>query len=165
MKQKLFTFMIFSFLSSLLSASPMELGTPAPALSVTDHHGATIDLGAELSEGTALVFFYPKALTPGCTKQACSLRDGWSELQARHVKVFGVSSDTAETQTRFRDKHELPYTLIADTEKIVSNAFGRSPWSRQAYLFQNGKLVWFDLKASTSDQANDVLAALDGLEK
>jgi peroxiredoxin Q/BCP len=165
MKQALFSIMIFSFLSSLLPAAPLSIGATAPSLSVPDHEGKLIDLGAELSQGTTLVFFYPKALTPGCTKQACSLRDGWDELQARGVKVFGVSSDTAKTQASFRDKHTLPFTLLADTDKVVSKAFGKSPFSRQAYIFRDGTLVWLDLKASTSDQADDIIAALDALEK
>jgi len=164
MKTLVHTLMIFSFLHTLLLADPLELGSPAPQIEALTDAGATIDFGAALSEGTALVFFYPKAMTPGCTKQACSLRDGWDALQAREVKIFGVSSDTVETQAEFRDKHSLPFTLIADTEGTVSQAFGKGRWSRQAYLFKNGTLVWRDLKASTSGQADDVLAALDGLD-
>jgi len=101
-KTVLLSIMLLTFLNSLLSAEPIALGTPAPELTVLNDQGETIDLGAELSTGTALVFFYPKAMTPGCTKQACSLRDGWAELQARDVKIFGVSSDTAETQQNSR---------------------------------------------------------------
>lgn len=164
MKYKLFAIMTFSFISSLLTASPLEIGAAAPQITAPDHEGKPVDLGKELSEGTALVFFYPKALTPGCTKQACSLRDDWAELQARNVKIFGVSSDTAETQASFRDKHKLPFTLIADTDQVVSKAFGKNRWSRQAYIFRDGKLVWLDLKASTDEQASDVIAALDALK-
>jgi peroxiredoxin Q/BCP len=164
MKSKSFAIMIFSFISSLLAASPLEIGSAAPQITAPDHEGKQVDLGKELSQGTTLVFFYPKALTPGCTKQACSLRDGWDELQTRDVKIFGVSSDTAATQTVFRNKYNLPFTLIADTDQIVSKAFGKNRWSRQAYIFRDGKLVWIDLKASTSDQASDVLLALDALK-
>jgi len=81
----------------------------------------------------------------------------------RNVTVYGVSSDTARTQEQFRNTHELPFTLIADTDKSVSQAFGRGRWSRQAYIFNDGKLVWLDLKASTAKQADDVLSALDAL--
>lgn len=164
MKTPLLTLMIFSFLHSLLVADPLDLGSPAPQIEALTDQGETIDLGAALSAGTTLVFFYPKAMTPGCTKQACSLRDGWEALQAREVKIFGISSDTAETQAEFKDKHSLPFTLIADTEGAVSKAFGKNKWSRQAYIFKDGTLVWRDMKASTSDQADDVLAALDNLE-
>ena len=157
--------MITTLFSNLLSADALEIGSAAPQVSVLDHTGNTIELGAELSKGTAVVFFYPKAMTPGCTAQACSLRDAWDKLQERDIEVFGVSSDTAKVQSAFRDKHQLPFTLIADTDKVVSKAFGRGMWSRQAYIFKDGKLVWKDLKASTKNQAEDVLSALDSLDK
>lgn len=153
--------MIFSFLHNFLSAEALEVGSPAPQINAVTDQGETIDFGAALSKGTTLVFFYPKAMTPGCTKQACSLRDSWDELQAREVRIFGVSSDPAGTQAEFKSKYLLPFTLIADTEGRVSEAFGKGRWSRQAYIFRDGVLVWRDLKASTSEQADDVLAALD----
>ena len=156
--------MIFSLFANILSAA-LEVGSDAPQLSVIDHERNVVDLGAAFNTGTTVVFFYPKAMTPGCTKQACSLRDSWQILQQRGVTIFGISSDTAETQTNFRNKHQLPFTLIADTDKVVSKAFNKSRWSRQAYIFKDGKLVWRDLKASTTTQADDVLAALDQLEE
>ena len=126
--------------------------------------GTALDLGEALSVGTTLVFFYPKAMTPGCVKQACSLRDGWDEFQSRNVSIFGVSSDTAKTQAQFRDKYTLPFTLLADTDGQIADAFSKSRWSRQAYIFEDGILVWRDLKAATSKQATEILAALDELE-
>lgn len=163
MKRSLLLIMVLSLFSTHLSANPLTVGSDAPQLVAIDHEGASIDLGASFNEGITVVFFYPKALTPGCTKQACSLRDAWGLLKNRNVTVYGVSSDTASTQEQFRNKHELPFTLIADTDKSVSQAFGRGRWSRQAYIFNDGKLVWLDLKASTAKQADDVLAALDTL--
>ncbi|MEN8662594.1 MAG: peroxiredoxin [Lentimonas sp.] len=155
--------MIFSLFANLLSAE-IELGTAAPKISVIDQKGELVDLGAALGEGTALIFFYPKALTGGCTKQVCSIRDNWDVLKDRGVKAFGASSDTKELQKEFSERYELPFQLIADTEQVVSKAFGKNRFSRQAYLFQDGVLVWRDLKASTAKQAEDVLAALDKLE-
>jgi peroxiredoxin Q/BCP len=131
---------------------------------VLTDQGTALDLGEALSAGTTLVFFYPKAMTPGCVKQACSLRDGWDELQSRNVSIFGVSSDTAKTQAQFRDKYTLPFTLLADTDGQIADAFSKSRWSRQAYIFKDGILVWRDLKAATSEQATEILAALDELE-
>ena len=165
MKKFILPIMIFSFLNSLLSAEPLEVGSAAPQINAVTDQGETINFGETLSSGTTLVFFYPKAMTPGCTKQACSLRDGWEELQARDVQIFGVSSDTAKTQSEFKDKYTLPFTLIADTEGTVCKAFGKGRYSRQAYIFKEGVLVWRDLKAATSQQTSEVLAALDALEK
>lgn len=163
--KKLFALvMIFSLITSFLLADSLEIGSPAPQLKVLTDEGTTLDLGKALSEGTKVVFFYPKAMTPGCVKQACSLRDGWDELQSRNVSIFGVSSDTAKTQAQFRDKYTLPFTLLADTDGQIADAFSKSRWSRQAYIFKDGILVWRDLKAATSEQATEILAALDELE-
>ncbi|MBH78598.1 MAG: peroxiredoxin [Puniceicoccaceae bacterium] len=163
MKKLFILIMVFSFITSFSQANSLELGSPAPVIEVLTDQGTTLDLGEALSTGTALVFFYPKAMTPGCVKQACSLRDGWDELQARNVSIFGVSSDTAEKQAQFRDKYTLPFTLLADTDGRIADAFSKSRWSRQAYLFRDGILVWRDLKAATSKQASEVLVALDEL--
>ena len=163
--KKLFALvMIFSFITSLLLANSLELGSPAPKLKVFTDQGTTLNLGETLSTGTTLVFFYPKAMTPGCVKQACSLRDGWDDLQSRDLRIFGVSSDTVKTQAQFRDKYTLPFTLLADTDGKIADAFSKSRWSRQAYLFRDGILVWRDLMAATSNQATEVLAALDELK-
>ncbi len=164
MKFTLSLFMIATLLSNILNADTLEIGSSAPKVFTVDYEGNSLDLNAELSDGIVVVFFYPKAMTPGCTMQACSLRDAWDELQERDVRVFGVSSDTAKTQSAFRNKHKLPFTLIADTDQVVSKAFGKGRWSRQAYIFKDGKLVWKDLKASTAKQAEDVLKVLENLE-
>ncbi|WPJ93956.1 peroxiredoxin [Coraliomargarita algicola] len=164
MKQSILIIMIFSLLQSLLSAEALEIGSPAPQIQAINDQGESIDLGEALAHGTTLIFFYPKAMTKGCTAQACSLRDAWDELQSRDVQIFGVSTDKAELQAEFRAKHTLPFTLIADPEGQVCKAFGKGRYSRQAYIFKDGTLVWRDLKAATSQQAAEVLAALDELQ-
>ena len=164
MKKNFVVVMVFSFITSFLLANSLELGSPAPQLTLLTDQGTALDLGEALSVGTTLVFFYPKAMTPGCVKQACSLRDGWDEFQSRNVSIFGVSSDTAKTQAQFRDKYTLPFTLLADTDGQIADAFSKSRWSRQAYIFKDGILVWRDLKAATSEQATEILAALDELK-
>lgn len=162
MKKPFIYIMLISLLSNLFG-DEIKVGAPAPTVTTTDHTGASIDLGAALQTGTTVVFFYPKAMTPGCTKQVCSMRDSWALLKERNIKIFGASADTAELQTEFRNRHELPFSLIADTDGSVSKAFGKGKWGRQAYIFRDGVLVWRDLKASTGTQASDVLTALDEL--
>lgn len=150
-------------------ASALEIGDPVPAVSVPGQDGQTVALAEACKEGFAVVYFYPKADTPGCTKQACSLRDSFAQLTERGVAVYGVSHDTVAAQKAFQEKYRLPFTLLADTEHAVSAAFGvpsRGEYAaRQAFLFEDGKLVWRDLEASTDEQAADILAALDGLER
>ena len=130
--------------------------------------GAT-DVAKAAGEGFALVYFYPKADTAGCTKQACSLRDAYATLGEKGMRVFGVSSDGVAAQKAFQEKYKLPFTLLADSDKKVIEAFGVPTRlgfaSRQAFLFRDGKLVWRDLSASTEQQAADVLAAIEELAK
>lgn len=154
---------LFLTCTGTLVAKGLEVGADAPKVSALDQDGNPVDLGKVLGEGTTVVFFYPKADTPGCTKQACSLGEGFMELKLRGVKVYGVSGDSTKAQAKFKQKYSLPYPLLADSELKVSEAFGKGRWARQAYIFQDGKVVWADHKAATANQFEEVLAALDEL--
>ena len=109
---------------SIASAEPLNVGDAAPKLKSVDQNGKEVDLGKELASGTSLVYFYPKADTPGCTKQACNLRDEFEAVKAAGIKVFGVSADTSEDQKKFEEKYTLPFTLVADKAGEVIKAFG-----------------------------------------
>ncbi len=148
-----------------LNATPLAPGADAPKLQAIDQDGAPVDLGAEFATGTTLVYFYPKADTPGCTAQACSLRDGIEDLKSLGVKVIGVSKDTAEAQKKFAEKYDLPFTLIADHDGKVIEAFGvptilAGISARHSFLIKDGKVVWHSPKAGTKDHASEVEAAL-----
>jgi thioredoxin-dependent peroxiredoxin len=143
----------------------MKLGDPLPAVTAPDQDGKPVNLAEEGKTGYTLVYFYPKAMSPGCTAQACSLRDSYTELQQKGVKIFGVSLDTVETQKKFQEQDHLPFELLSDKDQRVTSAFGvplikNSLATRQAYLFEDGKLMWLDTKASTDKQAQDLLAVL-----
>lgn len=148
-----------------LSAAPLDTGAALPAVTAKDQDGKEVKLAEAGAKGYTLVYFYPKADTPGCTKQACSLRDSYAQLTDKKVTVFGVSVDKVEDQKAFKDKYKLPFTLLADTDKKVADAFGvpheKGFTLRQAFLFKDGKLVWKDLEASTDQQAADVLKELE----
>ena len=166
MRLSLLTLMFSLFSGSgSAEASTVKVGDAVPAVTVNDHDGKSTDVAKEGAKGLLLVYFYPKADTPGCTKQGCSLRDGWGELQKRGVNVFGVSSDSEKGQKAFREKYNLPFRLLADSEKKVIAAFGVGSTfgfaSRTAFLFEDGKCIWVDPKSSTSDQAEVVLKFLD----
>ena len=156
-------------LSQGLAETTMNLGSPIPALSAKDQEGQQIDLAAYGKKGFLLVFFYPKANTPGCTAQACSLRDGNTELTHRGVKIIGISADSVSSQKTFATDQKLSYPLLADSENKIIQAFGVGGLfgfaQRSAFLFQDGKLVWRDPKGSTRDQAKVVLDHLDSLSK
>jgi thioredoxin-dependent peroxiredoxin len=151
--------------SSAQDNGKMKLGDPLPAVTAPDQDGKPVNLAEEGKTGYTLVYFYPKAMTPGCTAQACSLRDSYTELQQKGVKIFGVSLDSVETQKKFQVEDHLPFELLSDQDKRVTSAFGvplikNSFATRQAYLFKDGKLLWLDTKASTDKQAQDLLAVL-----
>lgn len=154
--------------AAFLHAEPLKVGATAPAITAKDQDGKLVDLGELYKKGLVLVYFYPKADTPGCTKQACSLRDDYESLTRRGVTVVGVSADTVEAQKAFAEKYNLPFTLLADSDRAVINAFGVPTMMgvarRQAFLIHNGKVIWRDLSASTAKQAADVHAALDQAE-
>lgn len=143
------------------SRAPLAVGDAAPDAATRDHEGRAVRLAALYGEGFTLVYFYPKADTPGCTAQACSLRDGFAELQERGVRVIGISSDSPAAQKRFAEKYRLPFTLLADEDHAVARAFGvrllLGMTHRQSFLIKDGRVVWRDLSASTREQARDVL--------
>lgn len=143
------------------AAAPLEEGAALPAAAQKNQDDQSINLAEIGAKGYLLVYFYPKSDTPGCTKQACSLRDSFAALTEKGVKVFGVSTDSVKAQKAFKDKYKLPFDLLADTDGTVVAAFGVPKTmgfaKRQAFLFKDGKLVWRDLAASTDQQAADVL--------
>jgi thioredoxin-dependent peroxiredoxin len=167
------TFILFTLPFAGVSAETVEtngklsVGDFIPAVAVQDQDGNTINLAEVAKNGYTLVYFYPKAMTAGCTAQACSLRDAYQDLQQKGVRIYGVSLDTVDAQKEFQTKESLPFELLSDTDHKVTAAFGvplikNSFAARQAYLFKDGRLVWLDTKASTDKQAADVLLVLSG---
>lgn len=166
------TIAVFSFLSFFGFANQGAMVTPpydAPLTSAVDQDGAPFNFADAYKKGVTVVFFYPKADTPGCTKQSCSLRDAHGELLAKGVQIIGVSVDKPDAQKKFKDKFSLPYPLVSDPDGKVCEAFkvNRMPAiglaTRQAFIIKDGKVVWHDPKASTATQAEDVEAALKEL--
>jgi thioredoxin-dependent peroxiredoxin len=98
-------------------------GDAAPEFESRDAEGNTVKL-SDLRGQKVVLYFYPKDDTPGCTKQACSLRDGHAELRRRGIKVIGVSLDDEKSHRKFAEKYGLPFTLLADTDHSVADAFG-----------------------------------------
>jgi peroxiredoxin Q/BCP len=155
----------FLAMSLFASAQPLTVGANAPVVAGVTETGAKIALADVYAQQTyTLVYFYPKADTPGCTAQGCSLRDAFADLSAKGVTVIGVSTDKPEAQKAFKEKYNLPFTLIADHDKQVVEAFGVPTTmgfaKRQAFLIKGGKIVWADYSAATKQQADDVLKVI-----
>ena len=170
MKSTITTIAMSILTSAALVAGPKaeKVNPPyaAPDVSGTDQEGKTVKL-ADVYKASpfVVVYFYPKADTPGCTKQGCSLRDAHEDLTKMGVKVIGVSHDTVAEEKAFSDKFKFPFTLLADKEgtvikafKVVEKANGMA--SRECFLIKNGQVVWHDPSASTDKQADDLKAVL-----
>jgi len=147
----------------------LEIGSVAPAFSGVNQNGETIN--SEQFRGKKIIlFFYPKASTPGCTVEACDFRDHYSDLAAKGFEVIGVSADSVKRQLNFATKQELNYNLIADEEKSIITAF--EAWGpkkfmgrefdgiyRHTYVIdEEGKIVHFIGKVKTKEAVDQVLA-------
>ena len=101
----------------------IAVGQPAPAFTLSDHTGTQHALSNYAGQWV-LLYFYPKDDTPGCTTEACSLRDNLPKFSAVNAVVLGVSTDSVKSHAKFVQKYGLPFTLLADEDKIVVNAYG-----------------------------------------
>ncbi|MBH0777863.1 peroxiredoxin [Nocardia sp. NEAU-351] len=102
----------------------MQVGDPAPDFELLDQHGEPVSLSALLTKGPVVLFFYPAALSPGCTREACHFRDIVAEFAARGATILGLSADDVAKQKKFDDTHRLGYPLLADTDSGVARSFG-----------------------------------------
>lgn len=162
---------------SKANPSQLELGAAAPdfeAQAVGGDFGknpTTIRLSQFL--GTPVVlYFYPKDDTPGCTTQACGLRDHWSEFSKLPVRLFGVSIDGVESHLRFLEKHNLPFPLIADSERkivelygvwVEKNMYGKKSWGTERTTFvigRDGKVAHIFRKVKPDSHAQKLLEVL-----
>jgi len=147
----------------------LQEGDAAPDFVTTDQNGNTVKL-SDHSGNRVVLYFYPKDDTPGCTKEACSFRDADDVFKAKGIKVFGVSTDSEKSHQKFISKYQLPFDLLADTEKAIVEAYGvwaeKSMYGkkymgtlRKTFLIDDGKIVKIFDKVNVSEHADEVLAA------
>ena len=146
----------------------LQQGDKAPNFSALDQDGNTITLD-DYKGKKLVVFFYPKASTPGCTAEACNLKDNYQTFLAQGYEILGVSADSAKRQQNFKNKYELPYPLLADEDKQVIEAFG--VWGPKKFMGkeydgihrttfvidENGVISEVILKVKTKDHAAQIL--------
>ncbi|MEO9174575.1 MAG: thioredoxin-dependent thiol peroxidase [Gaiellales bacterium] len=149
----------------------LSAGDPAPDFSLPADDGSTVGL-ADLKGRRAVIYFYPRDDTPGCTKQACALRDAQADFDAIGATIVGVSPDSPESHARFRDKYALGFRLLADQDHAVAEAFGA--WGektnygktsmgiiRSAFVIdEDGKIVLAKYNVKPDATAPRALAAL-----
>ena len=145
-------------------------GATAPAFKTKDANGETVSL-KDLRGQKVVLYFYPKDDTPGCTKEACSFRDAFSEFKKNGIKVLGVSPDSEAAHKKFVTKYKLPFTLLADTDRSIAEAYG--VWGekkfmgrtymgvhRKTFLIdEKGKIKKVFEKVKPEDHASEVLEA------
>ncbi|MBT1445559.1 thioredoxin-dependent thiol peroxidase [Shewanella sp. JM162201] len=110
----------------------LKVGDSAPLFTLPNQQGEQVSLADALKSGPVLVYFYPKALTPGCTDQACGLRDSKAALDAKGVTVFGISPDPVAKLKKFEEKHGLNFQLLSDEDHAVADAFG--VWGEKKFM-------------------------------
>ena len=148
----------------------LKEGDSAPDFSGIDQNGNQIKL-SDFSGKKLILYFYPKDDTTGCTKEACNLRDNYQELKNNDFEVIGVSADNSAKHLKFIDKYELPFSLIADTDKSVINAYqcwglkkfmGREYDGilRKTFVIENNKIVKIFEKVKTNDHFQQIMEAL-----
>lgn len=153
-------------------AMPLKVGDLAPDFQLKDETGKMRTL-AEFRGKKVVLYFYPKDNTPGCTKEACSFRDGYSILQEAGIVILGVSFDSPESHRKFKDKYKLPFVLLNDEKKEVAKAYGASGGilgslmaKRYTYLIDElGKIVHIFKKVDVNNHAEEVLQAFSMYSK
>lgn len=109
----------------------LKVGDKAPDFNTEDQNGKAISL-SDFAGSKLVIYFYPKDSTPGCTTQACNLRDNYDSLLSKGYKVLGVSADSAKSHIKFIEKHELPFPLLMDEDKKIINDYG--VWGEKKFM-------------------------------
>jgi peroxiredoxin Q/BCP len=155
--------------AAVVKAATLKVGDQAPEFKLYDQNGNEVSL-QQFRGKNVLVYFYPKAMTPGCTVQACSLRDSQNTLAAHNIVVLGISADPVKSLKKFEEKEKLNFTLLSDPDHKVIEAYGA--WGpkqfmgrtfdgihRQSFLINaEGKLIHVMYKVDTKTHHDDVLA-------
>ena len=145
-------------------------GATAPAFKTTDTNGESVSL-KDFRGQKVVLYFYPKDDTPGCTKEACSFRDGFSKFKKRGITILGVSPDSGKSHQKFTAKYKLPFTLLADTDHSIADAYGvygEKKFMGRTYMGihrttflidEKGKIKKVFEKVKPDDHADEVLGA------
>lgn len=146
----------------------LQVGDTAPDFKINDQDGNPFKLSAHKGQKVVL-YFYPKDMTPGCTAQACNLRDNYKILQKQGYEVVGISTDDEKSHRKFADKEKLPFTLLADTDKVVHDKYGtwgeKSMYGRKYMgtlrttfvIDEKGKIAEIISRVNTKEHAAQIL--------
>ncbi len=154
----------------LAAAAEVAEGAKAPPIEAQDQHGALVRLADFQGRAAVVLYFYPKDDTPGCTAEACGLRDGFAAIQAAGAVILGVSADTSQSHQAFAEKYHLPFSILADPDHRIIDAYGvkKIPLlgyaSRVTFIIDRQGIVRKVITdARTKDHDQQVLAILKGM--
>lgn len=150
----------------------LKVGDKAPGINAMDQFGNKISLD-DFAGSKVILYFYPKDDTPGCTAEACNLRDNYAMLMEKGFKIIGVSADNAKSHVKFTEKYELPFPLIPDTDKKIVQDYG--VWGRKKFMgrefdgiirttfviSEDGSVLKIFDKVDTKDHTNQILAEIN----
>jgi peroxiredoxin Q/BCP len=151
----------------------LKEGSTAPSFTTTDTDGNTVKL-KDLRGKKVVLYFYPKDDTPGCTKEACSFRDAFSDFKKKGITILGVSPDKQSAHQKFTEKYKLPFTLLSDTDHAIAEAYeswGEKKFMGRTYLGvlrntflidEKGKIKKIFEKVKPEEHASEVLEAFQG---
>jgi thioredoxin-dependent peroxiredoxin len=143
----------------------LHQGEAAPDFELPSDSGERVRLSS-LRGRPVVLYFYPRSDTPGCTRQACAIRDVWDEFARRDAVVLGVSTDREGAQARFKEKYGLPFTILADPERTLGDTYGvaqegKASYSRSTYVIdRDGTIAKIMKRVDPGTHADRVLAAL-----
>ena len=151
---------------------PLCIGDFAPDFILPDQDGIDTNLSS-FKGSRVVIYFYPKDNTPGCTKEACGFRDRWDLFERNNIKVLGISKDASKSHIKFIDKHQLPFTLLTDSEPCavatsyesygLKKFMGREYYGMMRHTFvvdKEGKIELIYLKVKAENMANQVISDL-----
>jgi peroxiredoxin Q/BCP len=149
-------------------ASGLKVGDPAPDFTAASSAGTAVHLKDQIGKAPIVLYFYPKDDTPGCTKEACGLRDNFSAFRQLAATVYGVSYDSVESHQAFVKKFNLPFLLISDSDKSIAKAYGADGLlfaKRMTFVIdQAGKIAWINPSVNPSTHSAELEKVLTGLK-
>lgn len=167
---KIITLLLALSLIGCQAKGQLKMGDKVPEFTLQDQNGKDFNSTAVIGTETAVIYFYPKDDTPGCTKEACSFRDNFEAFTSAGVRVIGISSDDVESHKAFEEKYNLPFTLLADEENEVrnlfgvkGNVFGMIPGRVTFVIDKTGRIV--SIFESQMNAEKHIQESLDAIEK
>ncbi|NQU10948.1 peroxiredoxin [bacterium] len=152
-------------------ATALKVGDRAPDFTANTADAGAVHLADYVGKSNVVLYFYPKDDTPGCTKQACAVRDDFAAFGDLDAVVIGISFDTAESHRAFADKYQLPFRLLADTNKAIAKAYGAADKTsavarRMTFIIgQDGKIAYVNPQVNPATHSAEIREALAALKK